>query len=140
MKNGLTFLSLLINIVNKNTMIKLGDVLIINNFDNARIEEIHNYYKEYKYDDIVGIFLNLNNKVEINKNIYGVRNNVLYTYKLINIEFDEINDTVDLYYEQESEIESNKLIEKESLFIMMYNTNNSDGLYDEQIKQLIDSL
>jgi hypothetical protein len=121
-------------------MIKIGDVLIINKFSNARIEEIHSYYKEYKYDDIVGIFLDLNDKVEINKNIYGIKGNVLYTYELINIEFDEIKDTVDLYYEQESEIESNKLAEKEALFIMMYSTNNEDGLSDEQIKQMIQDI
>lgn len=121
-------------------MIKIGDVLIINKFSNARIEEIHSYYNEYKYTDIVGIFLDLNDKVEINKNIYGIKNNILYTYELFNIEFDEIKDTIDLYYEKENEVESGKLVEKEALFIMMYSTNNGDGLYDEQIKQLIKKL
>lgn len=121
-------------------MIKIGDVLIINKFSNARIEEIHSYYNEYKYTDIVGIFLDLNDKVEINKNIYGIKGNTLYTYELIRIEYDEIKEAVDLYYEAVDSIESDKLVEKEALYNMLYTDAAEDGLSDEQIQQLFSEL
>ena len=121
-------------------MIRIGDVLIINRLDNARIEEIHQYYSKYRYDDIVGIFIDLNNKVEINKNIYGIKGNKLYTYELIRIEYDEIKESIDLYYEAEDSIENNKLVEKEALYNMLYADEAESGLSDEQIQQLFSEL
>lgn len=121
-------------------MIRIGDVLIINRLDNAMIEDIHKYYNDYRYDDIVGIFIDLNNKAEINKNIYGIKGNKLYTYEIIEIEYDEIKESIDLYYEVVDSIENNKLVEKEALYNMLYADEVESGLYDEQIQQLLSEL
>lgn len=123
-------------------MVRIGDTLIICKLECMDIDKTISYNKELIKDGLslngVNIFFEFSTDgyISIPQCIYGIKKDILCKYRMDSALFNNCSELMDVYYEQEVIFVSDKCIEKENLYTMIYGTDNNDGLTKDEIEQL----